>query len=89
MVIPKAFRNGAVMLILLMGSVVLLGSVLLSPTPAPSRDYSAFLADVKSGSVSKVVQQEQTLTVTRSGTPPETADLVERASKSTVQVECY
>ena len=70
--IPKAFRNGAVMLILLMGSVVLLGSVLLSPTPTPSRDYSAFLADVKSGSVSKVVQQEQTLTVTNTKTPPET-----------------
>ena len=70
--IPKAFRNGAVMLILLMGSVVLLGSVLLSPTPAPSRDYSAFLADVKSGGVSKVMQQEQTLTVTNTTTPPET-----------------
>ena len=70
--IPKAFRNGAVMLILLMGTVVLLGSVLLSPTPAPSREYSAFLADVKSGSVAKVVQQEQTLTVTLTSTPPET-----------------
>lgn len=28
-------------------------------------------------------------TAAPSGTPPETADLVERASKSTVQVECY
>ena len=47
--IPKSLRNGAVMLMLLLGTVLLLGSVLLSPTPAPSKEYSAFLSDVKSG----------------------------------------
>ncbi|RLT48381.1 MAG: hypothetical protein DWI65_03760, partial [Candidatus Limnocylindrus sp. ZSMar2m-chloro-G89] len=69
--IPKSFRNGAVMLMLLLGTVLLLGSVLLSPTPAPSKGYSAFLSDVKSGRVDAVVQQDQTLTITLTGTPPE------------------
>ncbi|MEY4035811.1 MAG: hypothetical protein RL715_30 [Chloroflexota bacterium] len=69
--IPKSFRNGAVMLMLLLGTVLLLGSVLLSPTPAPSKGYSAFLSDVKSGRVDSVVQQDQTLTITLTGTPPE------------------
>ncbi|MFZ9353130.1 MAG: ATP-dependent metallopeptidase FtsH/Yme1/Tma family protein, partial [Candidatus Limnocylindrus sp.] len=70
--IPKALRNGAVMLLLLLGTVVLLGSVLLTPVPAASKDYSAFLAEVREGSVASVVQQEQTLTVTKTGTPPDT-----------------
>jgi len=70
-VIPKSLRNGAVMLMLLLGTVLLLGSVLLSPTPAPSKDYSAFLSDVKSGRVDAVVQQDQTLTITLKGSPPE------------------
>jgi cell division protease FtsH len=59
------------MLMLLLGTVLLLGSVLLSPTPAPSKDYSAFLSDVKSGRVDAVVQQDQTLTITLKGSPPE------------------
>jgi cell division protease FtsH len=70
--IPKALRNGAVMLILLLGTVVLLSSVLLTPVPAATKDYSAFLAEVRGGSVASVVQQEQILTVTKVGTPPET-----------------
>ena len=70
--IPKAFRSGAVMLLLLLGTVVLLGSVLLTPTPAPTKEYSAFLAEVKAGSVTSVVQQVQTLTVTTTSTPPDT-----------------
>ena len=70
--IPKALRNGAVMLILLLGTVVLLSSVLLTPVPAATKDYSAFLAEVRGGSVASVVQQEQILTVTKVGTPPDT-----------------
>jgi cell division protease FtsH len=70
--IPKALRNGAVMLILLLGTVVLLSSVLLTPVPAATKDYSAFLAEVRDGSVASVVQQEQILTVTKVGTPPDT-----------------
>ena len=69
--IPKALRNGAVMLILLLGTVVLLSSVLLTPVPAATKDYSAFLAEVRGGSVASVVQQEQILTITKIGTPPE------------------
>ena len=69
--IPKSLRNGAVMLMLLLGTVLLLGSVLLSPTPAPSKEYSAFLTDVTSGRVDAVVQPDQTLTITPTGQPPE------------------
>ena len=70
--VPKALRNGVVMLILLLGTVVLLGSVLLTPVPAATKDYSAFLAEVRAGSIASVVQQDQILTVTKAGTPPET-----------------
>jgi cell division protease FtsH len=73
--IPKALRNGAVMLILLLGTVVLLSSVLLTPVPAATKDYSAFLAEVRGGSVASVVQQEQILTITKTGTPPETYEV--------------
>ena len=70
--VPRSLRNGAVMLMLLLGTVLLLGSVLLSPTTAPSKGYSEFLGDVKAGRVDSVVQQDQTLSITLAGTPPET-----------------
>ena len=73
--VPRSLRNGAVMLILLLGTVALLGSVLLTPVPAATKEYSAFLADVRAGSVASVVQQEQILTVTKTGTPPDTYEV--------------
>jgi len=73
--IPRAFRNGAVMLLLLLGTVVLLGSVLLTPTPAATKGYSEFLGQVKAGEVASVVQQDQTLVVTLAKTPPESYEV--------------
>ncbi len=60
----KFFRNGIVMLVLVIGVVALLYTFLLQ-TPAPNETgYSAFLADVSAGKVTKVVQTDQSLEVT-------------------------
>jgi cell division protease FtsH len=62
----KFFRNGVVMLLLVIGVVALLYMFLLQ-TPSPTTvGYSEFLADVQSGQVNKVVQTDQTLEVTTS-----------------------
>jgi cell division protease FtsH len=60
---PKFFRNGIVMLVLVVGTAALLFTWLQSSSPAPSTGYSAFLADVQAGSVEQVTQEGETLTV--------------------------
>ena len=60
----KFFRNGIVMLVLVVGTVALLYTWLIQGTPGTPTGYSQFLSDVQGGKVSKVVQQDQTLTVT-------------------------
>jgi cell division protease FtsH len=62
---PKFFRNGIVMLVLVVGTAALLFTWIQSNGSNPtSHTYSAFLEDVKGGKVSKVSQQGETLTVT-------------------------
>jgi cell division protease FtsH len=64
---PKFFRNGIVMLVLVVGTAALLFTWLSSSSPASETPYSDFLAKVEAGQVSKVVQQDSTLTVTPKG----------------------
>ncbi len=67
---PKFFRNGIVMVVLVLGTAALLFTWINASTPAPPVGYSAFLDNVKAGTVKKVVQEGEILTVTpSSGTP--------------------
>ena len=51
----KFFRNGIVMLVLVVGTVVLLAAVLITPSTSSSdTQYSDFLKDVSAGSVKTV-----------------------------------
>ena len=61
---PKFFRNGIVMIVLVLGTAALLFTWITTSTPAPTVGYSQFLNDVAAGSVEKVVQESDTLTVT-------------------------
>jgi cell division protease FtsH len=58
-------RNGIVMLVLIVGTLALLWTWLGQSTQANSVGYSQFLADVQKGSVSSVIQQQDSLTVTK------------------------
>ena len=64
---PKFFRNGIVMLVLVVGTAALLFTWLSSSSNANDVPYSDFLAKVQAGQVDKVVQQDTTLTVTPKG----------------------
>jgi cell division protease FtsH len=62
----KFFRNGIVMLVLVVGTVALLAAVLISPNGnGNAKPYSQFLSDVSAGSVTSVTQQDQVLTVNK------------------------
>ena len=61
---PKFFRNGIVMLVLVVGTAALLFTWLSASSPSTDIAYSDFLTKVQAGQVSKVVQQDSTLTVT-------------------------
>ncbi len=67
---PKFFRNGIVMLVLVVGTAALLFTWIQTTSPTTPIGYSQFLNDVKSGNVTEVVQQGDTLTVKSKGTPP-------------------
>jgi cell division protease FtsH len=64
---PKFFRNGIVMLVLVVGTAALLFTWINSTTPSTPIGYSQFLADVGSDKVDSVVQQGETLTVKLKG----------------------
>jgi cell division protease FtsH len=66
---PKFFRNGIVMLVLVVGTAALLFTWIQSTSPAKQPGYSQFLADVQAGNVTSVTQQGETLTVTSKTTP--------------------
>jgi cell division protease FtsH len=66
---PKFFRNGIVMLVLVVGTAALLFTWIQSTTPSTPVGYSQFLADVEEGKVTEVVQQGETLTVKIEGKP--------------------
>ncbi len=60
---PKFFRNGIVMLVLVVGTAALLFTWISTTSTPPTTGYSTFLADVRAGNVSQVTQQGTTLTV--------------------------
>ena len=60
---PKFFRNGIVMLVLVVGTAALLFTWIQSTTPPNAVGYSQFLTNVKDGQVETVTQQGDTLTV--------------------------
>ena len=63
---PRFMRNGLLMLVLVMGVSALLYTWLGSSTTVKPMAYSgpgSFLADVQAGTVTKVVQQGETLSV--------------------------
>jgi cell division protease FtsH len=60
---PKFFRNGIVMLVLVVGTAALLFTWISTTSAPSSTGYSQFLADVEAGRVSKVTQQGSSLTV--------------------------
>ena len=66
---PKFFRNGIVMLVLVVGTAALLFTWLQNTSPAKPVGYSQFLSDVQAGIVTSVTQQGETLTVTSTGSP--------------------
>ena len=61
---PKFFRNGIVMLVLVIGTAALLFTWINSTTQPNQIGYSQFLTHVADGKVKRVVQQGETLTVT-------------------------
>jgi len=60
---PKFFRNGIVMLVLVVGTAALLFTWITTTSQPTTTGYSAFLTDVSQGKVEKVTQQGTTLTV--------------------------
>jgi cell division protease FtsH len=60
---PKFFRNGIVMLVLVVGTAALLFTWMQGTTQTTSVGYSAFLADVQGGKVESATQQGDTITV--------------------------
>ena len=62
---PKFFRNGIVMLVLVVGTAALLFTWITTTSQPTNTGYSKFLADVQEGKVGKVTQQGTTLTVER------------------------
>ncbi len=67
---PKFFRNGIVMLVLVIGTAALLFTWIQSTSPSTPIGYSKFLSDVQAGNITKVTQQGETLTVISKGSPP-------------------
>ncbi len=73
---PKFFRNGIVMLVLVVGTAALLFTWITTSGQTNSTGYSAFLADVSEGEVKKVTQQGTTLTVVTTDTPEKTYTVI-------------
>ncbi|HEY7590604.1 MAG TPA: ATP-dependent zinc metalloprotease FtsH [Candidatus Limnocylindrales bacterium] len=69
---PRFFRNGIVMLVLVVGTVALLYTWISSSNTIKSKPYlggDSFITDLRQGNVEKVLQQGETLTVDLKGGP--------------------
>ncbi len=90
---PKFFRNGIVMLVLVVGTVALLYTWISSSNTVDTQPYSgpsgvaSFQADVAAGKVEKVVQQGETLTVYLRGGTPNTPDYTTTIPNVLTQVQ--
>jgi cell division protease FtsH len=60
---PRFFRNGIVMLALVIVALAVVFTVVSQSSPATSTGYSKFLTDVQSGQVTQVTQEGSKLTV--------------------------
>ena len=69
---PKFFRNGIVMLVLVVGTAALLFTWITASSTPVTTGYSKFLGDVAAGQVKEVTQQGTTLTVKKAGSTTET-----------------
>ncbi len=73
---PKFFRNGIVMLVLVVGTVALLYTWISASGTSKTMGYGDFLSKVQSGEVEKVEQQGDTLTIKlKSETTPYTSNV--------------
>jgi cell division protease FtsH len=73
---PKFFRNGIVMLVLVVGTAALLFTWITTTSQPSNTGYSKFLAEVQQGKVAKVTQQGTTLTVERADDPKTTYTVI-------------
>ena len=73
---PKFFRNGIVMLVLVVGTAALLFTWITTTGQPTNTGYSEFLAEVSEGKIAKVTQQGTTLTVERDGEPKTTYTVI-------------
>ena len=73
---PKFFRNGIVMLVLVVGTAALLFTWITTTGQPTNTGYSQFLAEVSQGKIAKVTQQGTTLTVERNDKPPTTYTVI-------------
>ena len=73
---PKFFRNGIVMLALVVVALAVVITLVTQSSTSPDKAYTAFLADVQAGNVSTVTQEGSKLTVTTKGSPPDTYTVV-------------
>ncbi|HET7169101.1 MAG TPA: ATP-dependent zinc metalloprotease FtsH [Candidatus Limnocylindrales bacterium] len=64
---PKFFRNGIVMLVLVVGTAALLFTWITTTSQPQTVAYSTFLGEVSQGQIAKATQQGTTLTVTKLG----------------------
>jgi cell division protease FtsH len=64
---PKFFRNGIVMLALVVVALAVVYTLVSQTTPPTDKPYSAFLGDVKGGTIDTIVQEGSKLTVDLKG----------------------
>jgi cell division protease FtsH len=73
---PKFFRNGIVMLVLVVGTAALLFTWITTTSQPSNTGYSKFLDEVSQGKIEKVTQQGTTLTVERVGADKSTYNVI-------------
>jgi cell division protease FtsH len=61
---PKFFRNGIVMLALVVVALAVVFTLVSGNSPSTSKDYSVFLSEVQKGEIKSVTQEGSTLAVT-------------------------
>ena len=84
----RFLRNGIVMLVLVAATAALLYALIQPSQPTP-KSYSDFESDVKAGSVSTVVRQDTTLTVTKNDKSTYTVQSDSPASGEAAVIESW
>ena len=88
---PKFFRNGIVMLVLVVGTVALLYTWVSSSNTITAKPYlgpDSFITDLGAGDIAKIVQQGETLTITlKTNTTPTQPDYTVNVANVLAQVQ--